>query len=302
MAKGHITRKELKKDLIHDAGESMLDYWETHRTKVLMTVIVILAVLLAVPGIKRLVKVRQENAQAMLVAALDQMGSANMALDPTERAKALEEARKQCDKVRQSYPSVAAEALYVKGNAYYVGQDYDQAINVFKNYADQAQSSGDKAKGYLALGRCYENKFFLNPGSRDDAKQAGDFFGRAEKEGTGADGAKSFVAAQAMLGQGRVYRKLGDSAKAEEIFRAVEKNAPKLETEEKKAKPAVAEAADVQERNDRLQSIRDEIRNVKEQHSLRAVAEAELQDMGIAPVKADETTTATQSVATEKAK
>jgi tetratricopeptide (TPR) repeat protein len=298
MAKGHITRKELKKDVLHDAGESMLDYWEKHRNTVLTSLVVVVALLLLVPGIRTLLNVRQQKSQSSLVAAIDRLTMANLTTDPAERSKLIDQARRQCDDLRRLYPSLKAgvEAVYVKGNTYYAAQDYDQAINLYKNYADLVAANLDKAKAYVSIGICYENKHFRTPKSKDLLDQARDYFQKAEKAGTDKNGTRSYIVFQAMLGQARICRNTGDTTKAAEIFRTIERERRLLETEAKKeSKPGVVASSESSERDERLRSIRAEIHSLQAQMSFEKTAKDNLEEMGFVPKTPADATTKTQS-------
>jgi tetratricopeptide (TPR) repeat protein len=286
MAKGHITRRDLKRDEIQDAGKSLLGYLDTHRNQILVAALVLVVLILTARVGQAVVAARHEKAGSMLVRAQEQVLAAVASGDPAERRKMLESAADYCDELRRDYPSMRAgtEAFYVKGDSFFHRQEYDQAISSYQNYISRAQSAADKAKGNIAIGYAYENRFFLTPANKDLLKQALDYYGRAQELATAKNGRRTYQAYQAMLAMARLYRVSGETAKAVETYKTIVKERPFYDADEDK--PAKKEGSENNpeetKREAQIQEVRKDIHRAEAAHSFEATARAALEELGAA--------------------
>ena len=285
MAKGHITRKELRKDAVQDAGRSLLAYLGAHSNQILAGALAVVVLVLGVRVGFAIAKGRRENAARMLVRARQQVITAEVTTDPAQRAELLDSAIRRCDELRSKYPSLDAgiEAFYVKGDSYFQRREFDQAISLYQNYVAQARGANDKAKGYVAIAFAYENRYFLAPTNKDLLNQAMDYYERAQKQATSSNGKRSYLAYQALMELARLYRLKGETNKAVDTYKTIVKERPFYEAEEAKetGKKAAKETSEETGRDEQVKAIRKEIREAQGRFSFESGARTALENLGV---------------------
>ncbi|CAN5484857.1 hypothetical protein BH09SUM1_BH09SUM1_23260 [soil metagenome] len=177
-----LSKAELEKDQALEFSETAYFWLRHHSSKifaVLAIIFVVYAAVLVMRNRSNAVSVEASNKLYGAVQSYEKGLSA--AWGSPERKDAMIEARKRADAVIQEYGdhSIARNALYLKGNAYYFqGDDLgstvntQEAIKIFSDYRDQAAKVGDdfeKAAALIALGYANENLWVLSTSPTEGA-------------------------------------------------------------------------------------------------------------------------------------
>ena len=135
--------------------------------------------------------------------------------DPQRREDFLKECIKSCEEILRDYPGarVAEQALFFEGNAYYLLNDFDQAITLFQQYVETTKDDFEIARGYIALGYCFENKFFYDRNDASIIQQALRSYEQAiDKAGD------SYLAYEGMLCKARLLELQGKKDEALALY------------------------------------------------------------------------------------
>ena len=281
MGKGHITRKELKHDVVWDTGESLLEYLSSNRTKVLTYVLLVVGVGLAL----RLGLYFYHNAQAAkateLATARNACMQATLVTDPSAIDSQIASALDSATQLETKYglSGNGLEGTYLKGNCFYLKMDFDGAISAFQTYIDRSKAAPEKAKGYLALGYALSGKAFMDPSKSDIETQARRAFEKARDLGTDPDGKISCTAADAMMNLAEMDADKGNYDEAMKIYqkivetRSIDADLARFKT---KNTEKIKENTD---RAERIEMVREGVRKALDQFSYQRMAEERMAEL-----------------------
>ncbi len=149
-----------------------------------------------------------------------------METDQTKRETALNQAISYAEQLVDDFPKSKAtrQAQYLQGNAYYFMNDFDRAISSFQQYIETAQTNEDRAKGYVALGYSFEDRFFYNEQDQSILRQAEKAYDQAIEFGKG-----TYIEYQALLCKARLLELRYKNAEAMEIYEKIIADREQLE-------------------------------------------------------------------------
>lgn len=168
MAHVKISKKDLKEDELRSFGTRAYDYIQKHQKPIMIVLAAICVVLigLKIYSIQKRSVLRETNLLFTEATNSFQMGL--MAENPEERVSNLNRCIENCKRIISDYGSsdIANYAHYLQASAAFFksssATDYDEAIRMFNDYIEQVNTNNEKAMGYVGLGYCYENKYFLS--------------------------------------------------------------------------------------------------------------------------------------------
>lgn len=202
MGKIKITKQDLKQDEVKTFGMHLVQYVRENYT---LIIIVLALVLVGFIGL-RLYKYRQSivlsESNKLFTIALNLYEQGLMVEEDKQRREDfLNESIKTAEQVLRDYPNakIARHATYLEGNAYFDLDDFDQAITMFQQYTETATDDLDAARGHIALGYCFENKFFFERTDTSIIQQAA----RSYEEALNL-GKESYLAYEAMFCKARL--------------------------------------------------------------------------------------------------
>ncbi len=212
MGKVKVTRKDLKKDELREFGADLAEWYQRNRKTILVIAGIVAVALLSNWIIGGYNTRRAENSDRLLVKAMDEFNTGMLMTSGAERNRNLGAAVNICETVQKKYPGskAARQALLLKGNALLYLEQYESAIEQFKQYRTSTNDPQEQATACIALGYCYENRYFSVGASVDEyAIRARDYFVAAQDFA-----GDSYLRRQAMLGEARIYEQRGfkDSA------------------------------------------------------------------------------------------
>jgi tetratricopeptide (TPR) repeat protein len=226
MAKGKITRKELKEDEFRTFG--MKVYTFVHDNSRLCFIVVIALVIAFISH--RVYKDYQARAlgrsNEIFTGAMSMFEAGMFETDQTRREAALKQAIIYAEQIIEEFPKskAARQARYLEGNAYYFMNDFDRAISAFQYYINTAKDNQDRAKGFVALGYAFENKFFYNEQDQSILHEAEKAYDQAIDLGKG-----TYIQYQAMLCKARLLELRYKNDEAMEIYKKIIADRKKLE-------------------------------------------------------------------------
>jgi len=204
-----ISRKTLKQDEVRSWWIDTVN-WGRQNQKLLLITITALAVVVLAGGMYR------SNTASHLASANILLSNAHSEIqsalyttnDEAARARMFESAERSLETIRTVHrrTGLTPQATYLLGNIYFLQNNYDRAISLFEEYLRQVKDPEDQAAGYVALGYCYENRFFWNQNPEapqqgpTDLDQAETHYRKAEQLAAG-----KMQAYMAMLGRARLY-------------------------------------------------------------------------------------------------
>lgn len=219
MGKIKITKRDLKEDEVKTFGMKVIAYVKENYT------ILIIALGIVVVGLigfklyqyRQQIILRESNKLFTYAINLYETGLMREN-DPKRREDYLRESIRYCEQLVRDFPGarLVPVALYLEGNAYYMLNDFDQAITIFQRYVETVKDDVEKAKGYVALGYSFENKFFYQRTDQSILQQAMRSYERAIE--TGKD---SYVAYEAMLCKARLLELMGKNDEAAALYEKV---------------------------------------------------------------------------------
>ncbi|MBN1867455.1 tetratricopeptide repeat protein [Candidatus Sumerlaeota bacterium] len=282
MAKVHITRKELKHDEVKDAGRSILEYLDVHRTSLLTGALIVLAIIVAFRvGSSMVGRHHAETARDLALARSYYVQSSRQS-DPASSENRLDMALQIANRLVDEYGTskTGLEALYVKGSCLYLRQDYDGAAAAFQSCIDGAEDASMKAQGYLALGYCFDSKAFLDSSDAELGAKAREAFEKARDLGAEPGGGLSYVAADAMMNLAEMDVEAGKIDEAMKAYRTIAdarsmtKDANRFRSDD-----------DTQERkkggDERLRMVQEGVRESLTQFSFQRTAEERLAQLEV---------------------
>ncbi len=141
-----------------------------------------------------------------------------METDQTKREAELRQAIGYAEQLVDEFPKskAARQARYLQGNAYYFMSDFDRAISSFQHYIDTAQTNEDRAKGYVALGYSFEDRFFYNEQDQSILRQAEKAYDQAIELGK-----ETYIEYQALLCKARLLELRYKNTEAMEIYEKI---------------------------------------------------------------------------------
>ncbi|MCD6386282.1 tetratricopeptide repeat protein [Candidatus Sumerlaeota bacterium] len=219
MGKIKITKRDLKEDEVKTFGVKLLTYAKENYT------ILIIALGIVVVGLigfklyqyRQQIVLRESNRLFTFAINLYEQGLMRES-DPKRREDYLRESIRYCEQLLRDFPNarLAPIALYLEGNAYYMLNDFDQAITIFQRYVESTTDELEKAKGYVALGYSFENKFFYQRTDQSILRQAMRSYERAIEMGK-----DSYIAYEAMLCKARLLELMGKNDDAIALYEKV---------------------------------------------------------------------------------
>jgi tetratricopeptide (TPR) repeat protein len=219
MAKIKITKQDLKQDEVKSFGMKVGHYFQENYTFI---IIILAVVVVGMIGLKlyqyrRAIVLRESNGLFMRVLNQYERGVMT-ADDQARRREFLEGSITTAEQLLRDFPSakIARPTLYLEGNAYYLLNDYDQAITIFQQYVESARDNMDQAKGNIALGNCFENKFFYEQTDQGVLEQAMRAYERAINQA-----GESYLKYEAMLNKARLVELKGEKEEALAIYEDV---------------------------------------------------------------------------------
>ncbi|HUT23826.1 MAG TPA: hypothetical protein VM492_05745 [Sumerlaeia bacterium] len=281
MRTGHVTRKELKTDEVAEAGRSLFEFLHDHRTRILMVAGVILAALVLFRLASGFAVGRRLDAATEVSRVREILLEATRGEEPGDRERISNSVIARCDDIIASYGSTdaALEALYIKGSAYQLLRELDEAESVFKAYLEKAQRSEDRAKGQTALGYVYEDRYFRDRGNQDWSRQAKEAYQKARELGTDLDGRLSYQACYAMMSLARLHTAMEEFDQAAEIYREIVEKRP-FYGKDYQAPPDV-ETLDLagKSRDEQVKIVHGNLREALAQLSFEREAKARLEEI-----------------------
>lgn len=232
MAKGKITRKQLKEDEFRTFGMKLYSFVRENSRLCL----IILAALVVVFIAREMYKYRQNRvlreSNDLLTWVINTFESGLTQTDQTKREAALKQTISSAEQLLEYYPKskAARQARYFQGNAYYFMDDFDRAISSFQDYIQTAQTDEDRAKGYVALGYTFEDKFFNNEQDQSILLQAEKAYEQAIEFGKG-----TYIEYQALLCKARLLELRYKNEEAMEIYKKIIADREKLKLKIAKA-------------------------------------------------------------------
>jgi len=293
MPTGHITRKELKTDEVAEAGRSVFEFLHDHQKTILMAAGVILAIVVLFRVASGFAAGRRRDAATEVSRARERLLEATRKEQPGDREQILNSVIARCDDVIASYGSTdaALEALYVKGSAYQLLRELDQAESIFKAYLEKAARSEDKARGQIALGYVCEDRYFRDRGDEDRSRQAKEAYQKARELGTDPDGNLSYQACYAMLSLAGLHTATRELDQAAKIYEEIIQKRP-FYGKDYQAPPDM-ETLDLagKSRDEQVKIVHGNLREVLAQMSFEREAKARLEEIKPRLGKTVETTT-----------
>ncbi|MCX7766624.1 MAG: tetratricopeptide repeat protein [Candidatus Sumerlaeia bacterium] len=222
MGKIKITKKDLKEDEVKSLGVKLAQAIRDNSTYVIIGVAIIVAGLIAVKlyQYRQNIVLRESNKLLTIAMNIYERGLMQED-DPKRREDYLREAIRSADQILRDFAGakVARFALYLKGNAYYMLNEFDQAITVFQQYVETAKDNLDQAKGYIALGYCFENKFFYQQTDQGMLQQAMRAYEKAIELGK-----DTYLAYEGMFCKARLLELAGKKEQALAIYEQILKD------------------------------------------------------------------------------
>ncbi len=219
MGKIKITKKDLKEDEVQHFGMNVVTYIKENYT---ILVIILALIVVGFIGV-RLYKYRQsivmQESNKLFTVAINYYERAVMAeQEPQRRQDYLNECIKTCEQILRDYPGakVSRVALFFEANAYYLLNDFDQAITLYQQYVESATNDLDEARGHISLGYCFENKFFYERTDQNILDQA-----RREYERAIDLAGDSYLAYEGMLCKARLLELAGKKQEAIALYEKV---------------------------------------------------------------------------------
>ena len=275
MAKGHITRKELKHDAIHDAGQSMLEFFEYHRTRITTVALSVLALILVIVVSSRIVKSNRLAASQGLSNLQKQYMRVQMVGEAETRKEMLDPLVKACESfaLANSGSYFGSEALYIKGNCLFVREEYEKAKAAYREYLDAAKSGEDKAKGNIALGYVYENQFFGDRDNKDLLDKALAAYEAGKNQAGGASGVGNYYAAEAAVNIARLHEQTGNYTEAKALY---EKIVAGRAFDDEETTEEEDDNAQLSQQESRAKMFRDNLKASTRQFTFKEIAERRL--------------------------
>jgi tetratricopeptide (TPR) repeat protein len=239
MAKIKITKKQLKQDEVSTFGTKLYVYvtenWRTVIVVIAATMIVLIAI--RIYSNRKIAVLEQSNELLTNVTGI--FNAALAEPDAKKQEEYFKQALTWCDRLTQGFAGTdaARQAQYMKGNIYYFMNDFDRAITEFRRYSDSAKTDSDRARGYVALGYAFENKFFYQGTDQALLQEASKAYDLAAETGKG-----TYLEYQALLAKARLLELTFKDDEAAAIYEKIIKDRTSEE-------PAVA-AGPKQDRRD----------------------------------------------------
>jgi tetratricopeptide (TPR) repeat protein len=216
MGKVKISRKELKKDELREFGAGVYETYERYRKAIWITLGVIIILWASAKVIGGYNTRRAIDSDNQLVEAMDEFNTGMYAVSGPDRTNALGTAVNLCEAIQAKYPGskAARQALLLKGNALLYLDQYETAIEQFKEYRHSSNDPQEQAAACIALGYCYENRYFSSGMLEGEyAVLARDYYETAQDYA-----GDSYLRRQAMLGEARIYEFLGSLDSAVSLY------------------------------------------------------------------------------------
>ncbi len=204
-----ISRKDLKQpDEFHTLSWRFIHFLAHHRREVYLYSGIVVAIIVAVLGWYLYGLHYESRAGEMYARAY---GSYTIEQSGQQNSESIKKAIDLYEELVKKYPSSEAAilAFYNLGNLYYSAGDMDQSIAAYRSYLEKSdKSSMLRGLAYYGLGYCYETK--------KDYEKALKSFENSEKNTLG-----THFKIINYANTGRIYEKMGNSAKALEYYKKV---------------------------------------------------------------------------------
>lgn len=209
----HMSRKELREDAIQDAGVSFLHWAKENYHRVLTPALAVILLVVIALAVRSYVSGKSVKASALVFEAQDKVRVALTLTDATQRSESLDAAVVLFEKAAEDFAgtSVATEALYLKGNALALNQDFEGAVTSYRAFMKEAAEPEAAARALVGIGFALENEAFLNPAEEEDLlSEAAGFYNRAVEAASRDREKPLFQAMQAKVGLARLAEHSGD--------------------------------------------------------------------------------------------
>jgi len=255
MAHIKISRKNLKEDGLRTFGTEAYDHIRTNQKKILIVLAALCVVLLG----WKIYKIQKQSvlreANLLFSQAVNSFQNALYSESSEDQNNNLNMCMENAKRIASDYGSspIANEAFYLQASAQFFKatspEDYDQAIRLFNEYIERVRSDNEKALGYISLGYSYENKYFLT-----DDLQILPLAIKAYESGIdyGKDAASG---AEAKLCKARLLELQYKDDQAKILYESVK--------EQRKAKPLVSQAKEVDFKDPQLNFMYTQLNTMK---------------------------------------
>ncbi len=226
MAKGKITRKQLKEDEVRTFGMKLYSFIRENTRLCLIVLAALVVVYISVKAYNYRQDVALRKSNQLLTWTINIFENGLMETDQTKREAVLNQAISYAEQLVDDFPTskAARQAQYLQGNAYYFMNDFDRAISSFQHYIQTAQTNEDRAKGYVALGYSFEDRFFYNEQDQSILRQAEKAYDQAIEFGK-----ETYIEYQALLCKARLLELRYKNAEAMEIYEKIIADREQLE-------------------------------------------------------------------------
>lgn len=227
-----ISREALKRDELRDFGADLFEWYEARKTKIWIVVGVVLALLILMRVWGAYSEKRKIEAGNVYNTALEAYQQAMMTSDAAERDKQIVQVQTISLDLRNRYPGTIAarQSLLLQGNALFLGNSPDRAVQLFKEYHETAGKPDERATALISMGYGYENLFFRSEMKDESMSTAAlEHFVRAAEEAKSPD-----LKRQAMIGQARIFEIRGLLPQAVEVYKRIIEMAEKSIEEDSK--------------------------------------------------------------------
>jgi tetratricopeptide (TPR) repeat protein len=231
MAKGTLSREEIreavKEDELGEALKRLLTFLQKNSRTLILALVVLIAAVVAWKLMEYRATKAIELSNLQLSEAQQKYSQAvfDTELDAAKRSELLDQSVATLESLNRTYPDTPAArlSLYLQGNAYLAKRDKDGATDsaekareIFRQYADAAPQNEDKARGLLGLAAAYENIGFLknDPAEAEKAEAAyGEILALLP--------AKSHLVLHAKLSLARLLAAQGNTDKAVKLYQEI---------------------------------------------------------------------------------
>ena len=254
MAKGKITRKQLKEDEVRTFGMKLYSFICENIRLCLIVLAALVVVFISVKAYNYRQDVVLRKSSQLLTWTINIFENGLMETDQTKREAALNQAISYAEQLVDDFPKskAARQAQYLQGNAYYFMNDFDRAISSFQQYIQTAQTNEDRAKGYVALGYSFEDRFFYNEQDQSILRQAEKAYDQAIEFGK-----ETYIEYQALLCKARLLELRYKNSEAMEIYEKIIADREQLEL--KMAKTSSVQGSGTDEPTKRPQRSQEEM-------------------------------------------
>ncbi len=220
---GHLSRKELQEDEVHDAGVQLLQWIQVNRTRVTTFILIVLVAILGIKVTTNISRQRTVDAGYLLSEARRMYLTAQITEDSAKRAELLDGVLNQCQELEAEFGNGAAgtEAILLRGNVALLQGDNAEAISYFEKYRDASTSAIAKAHAWQSIAIAHENAFFADQENKTHLESA---IAAYQKAVGSDDSAISYIGAEAKMQLARLAAWQGDLQEAKTLYSDVVQN------------------------------------------------------------------------------